>query len=738
MMVPDYVGCQELARNEWFLLCRGRHREDGKPVLLKTPCHDPASPFALRLLEHEYATLQRLSVPGVIRVHELLRYDRGCCLVLEDAGGTPLQALHPWRPRDLDALFKLAIQLATILSELHRQGVTHKHLNPWSILLHPTTNEVYLADFSLASWTVSETPTSLSLSLMPSTLAYLSPEQTGRMNRVVDYRTDFYSLGVTFYELLTGSRPFRSDDPLELIHSHIAKRPMPPSEIGASIPEPLSRIVMKLLAKTAEERYQSAIGLRADFEHCARQWTDRGEITPFPLGQQDMSDRFVVPQYLYGREQQLDALLGVFEQTCQGRSACVLVAGYAGIGKTTLIQELYKPLVRQRGYFIAGKFDQLARNIPYYALIQAFQQLVQRLLAEGEERLHVWRAQLTEALGVNSGVLAEVLPEIELILGIQPPVPALGPTEAQNRFIMVLQNFLSVLATPEHPLVVFLDDLQWVDAATLSLLPPLLTNPNLRCLCLIGAYHDNEVSTDHPLRKAQAALAEAGAQLYHISLPPLGLEDLTDMVQEALHNDLAEARPLAELLKRKTDGNPFFVIQFLKTLHQEGFITFDYDRRRWTYDMAAAAERLALAQLNLTAGRRAKSSTAYQAALTYFQVGIGLLTEAHWDCDYGLLFALHQEAAECDYLGGHFVEAEGALDWLLGRARTRLDKAKIYALKVLQYEHMSRYPEAIRTGREGLALFGLCFPDLPEEKQALWTPSSQLSRAFRGRVPLMR
>jgi predicted ATPase len=361
---------------------------------------------------------------------------------------------------------------------------------------------------------------------------------------------------------------------------------MPPSEIGASIPEPLSRIVMKLLAKTAEERYQSALGRRADFEHCARQWTDRGEITPFPLGQQDMSDSFVVPQYLYGREQQLDALLGAFEQPCQGRSASC----YAGIGKTTLIQELYKPLVRQLGYFIAGKFDQLARNIPYHVLIQAFQQLVQRLLAEGEERLHVWRAQLTEALGVNSGVLAEVLPEIELILGIQTPVPALGPSDAQYRFIRVLQNSLSVVATPEHPLVVFLDDLQWVDAATLSLLLPLLTNPDLRCLCLIGAYRDNEVSAEHPLPEAQAARAEAGAELYHISLPPLGLEDLTNMVQEAVHDDLAEARPLAELLKRKTDGNHFFVIQFLKTLHQEGFITFDYDRRRWIYDMAAIAQ----------------------------------------------------------------------------------------------------------------------------------------------------
>ncbi|MGH8070824.1 MAG: sigma 54-interacting transcriptional regulator [Candidatus Entotheonellia bacterium] len=861
MMAPEYEVYQELSRNEWFLLHRARCQEDGRPVLLKTPARDPMSPFEVRLLEHEYAILQGLALPGVIRVHEFRRHDHGCCLVLEDRGETPLQALLPWRQLDLDAFFKLAIQLATLLAELHRQEIIHKHLNPCSILIHPTTGEVCLADFSLASRAVSETPTSSPLALMPSTLAYLSPEQTGRMNRAVDYRTDFYSLGIIFYELLTGSSPFRCDDVLELIHCHIAKRPTPPREVAARIPEPLSWIVMKLLAKTAEERYQSALGLRADLEHCARQWAAQGDIAPFPLGQQDISDRFIVPQHLYGREQQLAELQRAFEQTCQGQSACLLVTGYAGIGKTTLIQELYKPLVRQRGYFIAGKFDQLARNIPYHAFIQAFRQLVQRLLAEGEERLHVWRAQLAAALGVNSGVLVEVLPEIELILGRQSPAPPLGPPEAQNRFIMVFQNFLSALATPEHPLVVFLDDLQWVDAATLSLLPPLLTNPDLRCLFLIGAYRDNEVSADHPLRKTQAALAEAGAQLYHITLPPLALEDLTDLVQESLHGDLADSRPLAELLKRKTDGNPFFVIQFLKTLHQEGFITFDYARRRWTYDMAAIAkaaitdnvvdlmsrkiqrlgprtqravslaacvgnrfdlhtlaivsaqtpeaaaadlqpatdeglllpaadtaavvaaatytflhdrvqqaayaqiadahkrpvhfqvgrlllaqwdragapeqvfdivrhlnfasalltddmEHLALAQLNVIAGQRAKSSTAYQAALMYFEAGIDLLTEAHWDVDYALLFTLQLETAECEYLSGRFVQAERTFDWLLDRAQTPLDKAKIYALKILQYEHMSRYTEAIRTGREGLALFGLSFPDLPEAKQA--------------------
>jgi predicted ATPase/transcriptional regulator with GAF, ATPase, and Fis domain len=860
-MVSGYEVCQELSHNQWFLLSRGRCQEDGRPVLLKTPAREPLSPFDVQLLEHEYTILQGLQLPGVIRVHEFLRHDRGCCLVLEDPGGMPLQALLPWRRLDLEAFFTLAIQLATLLGELHQQDIIHKHLNPSSILMHPTTGEVWLADFSLASRAVSETPGSFPLSLMPSTLAYLSPEQTGRMNRMVDYRTDLYSLGVTFYELLTGSLPFQSDDALELIHCHIAKLPTPPNEIAATVPQPLSQIVMQLLAKTAEERYQSARGLRADLEHCAREWTARGEIAVFPLGQQDISDRFVVTQHLYGREPQLEKLLRAFDQTCQGRSACMLVGGYAGIGKTTLIQELYKPLVRQRGYFIAGKFDQLARNIPYYALIQAFQQLVQRLLAEGEERLHAWREQLAVALGVNGRVLAEVLPEIELILGKQPPVPALGPTEAQNRFIMVLQNFFSVLATPEHPLVMFLDDLQWVDAATLSLLPPLLTNPGLRCLFLIGAYRDNEVDVDHPLQKTQTALAEAGAQLHHITLPPLGLEDLTHLVRESLHGTLAHALPLAELLKRKTDGNPFFVIQFLKTLYHEGFIAFDDERRRWTYDLSAIAkaaitdnvvelmsrkiqglesrtqravslaacvgnrvdlhtlaivsaqtpqsmavdlrqaideglllpsddtpvgvtaptytflhdrvqqaayaqiaamqkqvvhlqvgrlllaqwdrdrapeqvfdivrhlnfastlltddsERMALARLNLCAGQRAKSSTAYAAALMYFEAGIDLLTEAHWDADYALLFALYLGSAECEYLRGHFAQAEHTFDWLLEKARTALDQAKLYALKILQYEHMSRYTEAIRTARKGLALFDLSFPEGPEATQA--------------------
>ena len=861
MMIPGYEVYQELACNDSFRLCRGRCQEDGRAVLLKMPRHAPPSPLEVRLLEQEYAILQGCALSGVLGVAALLHADQGWCLVLDDRGGVPLPVLLATRRLDLDAFFALALQVTTILAEVHHHEIIHKHLTPWSILVHPTTGEVCLTDFSRAARTVSEPQASLPLALPSSTLAYLSPEQTGRMNRGVDYRTDFYALGVIFYELLTGSLPFHAEDTLALIHCHLAQLPLPPSTIAATIPEPLSQIVMQLLAKTAEERYQSALGLRADLAYCAQQWARHRAIAAFPLGQQDRSDRFVVPQRLYGREPQLDALLHAFEQICQGRSACMLVAGYAGIGKTTLIQELYKPLVRQRGYFIAGKCDQLARDIPYRALIQALQQLVHRLLAEGEARLQVWRAQLTSALGVHGGVLTEVVPEMALLLGPQPPVPPLGLTEAQQRFLMVVHNFLAVLATSEHPLVVFLDDLQWADTATLQLFRPLLTHPDLRALLVIGAYRDHEVSADHALRQTQAALTDAGAPLYHITVPPLGLEDLTHLVRDALHGDLAEARPLAALLQRKTDGNPFFVMQFLKTLHQEGCFTFDADRRCWTYEMdviatapitdnvvelmrhkiqqlpprtqravtlaacvghrcdlhtlaivsaqtleATAAdlqpaldaglllltsdtaamgsaatyaflhdrvqqaayaqiadehkhpvhlqvgrlllaqwdragapeqvfdiirhlnvaspgmtnvtERLALAQLNLMAGQRAKSSTAYAAALLYFKAGMTLLSNASWEVHYPLLFALHCEAAQCAYLCGDFDQAERAFDWLLARARTRLDQATIFTLKILQYEHTSRYTDAIRTGRDGLALFGIAFPDLPEERQA--------------------
>lgn len=480
-MIPGYDIIKEVSNNERYLLYHGRRQIDARPVLLKAPRRNPASAVDLAMLEREYDILQSLPIAGIMRPCALVRNQSSCALVLEDVDGIPLNALSVSKRVDLTSFFDIAIQLATILAELHRRDIIHQAISSCCVLVDPTAHQVLLTDFGGASTGASETRKQLPSYLFRAMLPYMSPEQTGRMNRVTDYRTDFYSLGVTLYELLTGRRPFESEDALELIHFHIAKQPTPPGAIDPAIPQVISDIVMKLLAKTAEERYQGALGLKHDLEVCARNWTAHGWITPFPLGQRDVSDRFLVPQKLYGREQEVECLLKVFDRTCEGPTALMLVAGYSGIGKTSLIQELYKPLVRQRGYFISGKFDQIAR-IPYGAFIQSFRGLVQQLLTESEDQLAGWRSRLSGALGTSGGVLAEVIPEIELILGAQAPPPPLGPAEAQNRFRLVFQNFVGALAMKEHPLVIFLDDLQWADSATLNLLEPLLTSPDIQFL----------------------------------------------------------------------------------------------------------------------------------------------------------------------------------------------------------------------------------------------------------------
>jgi predicted ATPase/transcriptional regulator with GAF, ATPase, and Fis domain len=869
-MTPDYELIEELSRNKWHTLSRGRRRKDHQPVLLKVTRHDPPGVADVELLEREFESLRSLSFAGIPRAYELLRFEGGCGLVLEDPGGLPLTSLFASRRPDLGSFFGLAIQLASILAELHKRDIIHRNVNPRSILLDPTDGQVALIDLGLASRSSAEIREPIPSTLLRGTVAYSSPEQTGRMNRSPDYRTDFYSLGVTLYELLTGAPPFASDDSLELIHWHIAKTPPPPDELDPAIPKVVSQVVMKLMAKTAEERYQSALGLKHDLEVCARAWAAKGEIPAFALGEYDTSDRFLISQKLYGREREVEELLGKFEQVCQGPTSMMLVHGYSGIGKTSLIQELYKPIVRQRGYYISGKFDQVARNTPFGAMIQAFRGLVQQLLTESEERLAQWRTRLSQALGGGGSVLAEVIPEIELIVGKQPQPPALGPTEALNRFQLAFQNFVGTIARREHPLVVFLDDLQWADSATLSLLQPLLTSPDVQCLFLIGAYRDNEVDAAHPLMRTLGALEAAGGRLHDVTLGPLRLQDLKQFIRDTLHGSLENAAPLARLVLEKTDGNPFFAIQFLKTLKQDGVFEFDYEQGCWAYRIEAIAddplsdniidlmtlkiqrlspktqqaltlaacigspfdastlaivsrqspeaaaadlkealdeglvlsrashyedsaslypepgtqdaayaflhdrvqqaayalipeerkqsvhlnlgrllrerldsrqgeerifdivhhlnlgsslilnedERLAVARLNLSAGRKAKSATAYEAALGCFKAGARLLGEERWESDYDLTFALHLEAAECQYLCGNFDEAELEFDALLERARTSLDKARVYGLRSVQYENLSRYEDALAVARHSLALFGVSFPDAARDKQA--------------------
>ena len=443
-----------------------------------------------------------------------------------------------------------------------------------------------LTGFGVASRLTRERQTLEPPESIAGTLAYMSPEQTGRMNRSIDSRSDLYSLGVTFYQMLTGALPFTASDPMEWVHCHVARRPAPPGERVANIPAAISKIVMKLLAKAAEDRYQSAAGLERDLRRCLAAWERQRRIDDFPLGEHDTPDRLLIPEKLYGRAREVETLLASFDRIIKsGVPELVLVTGYSGIGKSAVVNELHKALVPPRGLFASGKFDQYKRDIPYSTLVQAFQSLVRPLLSKSDIELATWRGAFLEALEPNARLMVDLVPELKLIIGGQPPAPAFEPQHAQNRFQLVLRRFIGVFARPEHPLALFLDDLQWLDAATLDLLEDLLTRSDLRHLMLIGAYRDNEVDVTHPLTRKLDAIRRAGAQAPEIRLAPLARDDLRQLIADALRCEPPGAAPLAQLVHEKTAGNPFFVIQFLHTLAEEGLLAFDHDAARWRWDL---------------------------------------------------------------------------------------------------------------------------------------------------------
>ncbi|HJR59426.1 MAG TPA: sigma 54-interacting transcriptional regulator [Vicinamibacterales bacterium] len=779
----------------------------------------------------------------------------------EPGGLMPLARRLGVGAADLRWFFRVTVNLCTSLAELHRRNVVHGRLNPANILVSADGEDVELVDLG-PGWR-------LGLDAADGggdAVAYVSPEQTGRINRAVDHRSDFYSLGATLYALLTGTPPFRSFDRLEVIHAHIAKTAQPPAAVDPLVPEQVSRIVMRLLAKSAEDRYQSAIGVRRDFEACERAWTATRTIPRFDPGRHDISERLLISPRLFGRDRELATLTEAFDRTCAGDTSLLLVSGYSGIGKTSLISELYQPLVRQRGYFVTGKFDQVARNIPYGAVIQAFRSLVWQLLTESEDRVADWRRRLSDMLGTHGGVLTEVVPEIEFVIGKQPAPPPVDPAEAQKRFRYAFHSFLGTVAREQNPLIVFLDDLQWVDAATLELLHGIVTAPEIRHLLVIGAYRDNEVDGRHPLSLATGRLQTAGAPVETLSLGPLRFPDVVAFLSDTLRCPPADVTALAKLIVDKTAGNPFFVIQFLKSLQQDGLLRFDTSLGTWRFDMnavaeagmtdnvidlmtgrirrlspgaqavltlaacignrfrwttlltvspltaeesaaglaealgagliepsgsqyegldqastaragytflhdrvqqaaydlipverrarvhlevgrlllteagtelpedrlfetvnhlnigakliSAPAERLAVARLNLAAGRKAKTSAAYEAACGYFEQGIALLREEHWESNYDLMFGLRLDAAECQYLAGRFEIAEQYFELLLARAATPLDRVKVHSLRIVLYENLSRYSDALSSARDALMPFGLTFPVNDDEASA--------------------
>lgn len=576
-------------------------RDDGSSIVVKLLKQDYPSPQELTRYRQEYAITRSLNLEGVIEAYTQQDYRRTLVILLEDFGGESLehwmrQQPETFCPMPLTALLRLAIELTDILGRIHTAHVIHKDLNPGNIVLNLETGVVKIIDFGIATQFSRTNPTFKSPHGLEGTLAYLSPEQTGRMNRSIDYRTDFYSLGVTFYELLTGQLPFPTTDILELVHCHIAKPPIPPQELSETIPKSVSDIVLKLMAKNAEDRYQSAWGIKADLERCAEQLSVSGQINDIQPGIQDVSDRFQIPQKLYGREVEIAALLAAFERVAGKRngtesdnipasSEMLLVSGYSGIGKSALVQELYKPITAKRGYFISGKFDQFGRNIPYSAIVDALRKLMQQLLGESEDRVRHWRSNLLSALGNNGQIIIDVIPEVESIVGKQPPLPEVGSTEAQNRFNLVFQKFIRACCSDGHPLVIFLDDLQWVDSATLKLIELILSDREMQSLLLIGAYRDNEVTSAHPLMATLEKLKQETVAIDRIMLAPLELGAVAQLIAETLHMPTESIASLAKLVWRKANGNPYFTNEFLKTLYIEDLIVFNMDRRCWQWDV---------------------------------------------------------------------------------------------------------------------------------------------------------
>ncbi|MEH2195255.1 MAG: AAA family ATPase [Nostoc sp.] len=587
--ITGYRISEELYNGSRTVVYRGYRDNDSLPVVIKL-LKNPYPTFSeLVQFRNQYTIAKNLNSPLIISTYSLEPYQNGYALVMEDFGGISLKdyftSVDPRYIASVQEFLEIAIALSNTLDILYRERIIHKDIKPSNILINPETKQIKLIDFSIASLLSRETQAFINPNVLEGTLAYISPEQTGRMNRGIDYRTDFYSLGVTFYELLTGELPFSSKDPMELVHCHIAK-PAPNLRERVKrkeIPQVLCDLVSKLMAKNAEDRYQSALGLKFDLEDCLYQLQKTGRVNGFEIARRDLCDRFIIPDKLYGRETEVSTLLQAFERVSLGATEMMLVAGFSGIGKTAVVNEVHKPIVRQRGYFIKGKYDQFQRNIPFSAFVQAFRDLIGQLLTESDGQIQQWRNQILEAVGENGQVIIEVIPELSRIIGEQPAAIELSGTAAENRFNLLFQKFIQVFTSLEHPLVMFLDDLQWADSASLKLMQLLMADT--KHLLLIGAYRDNEVNPGHPLMLTLSEIQQNQATISTITLAPLSQEQVNQLVADTLKCTESLAWTLSKLVYQKTQGNPFFATQFLKALHQDGLIEFNFDSGFWQCDI---------------------------------------------------------------------------------------------------------------------------------------------------------
>ncbi|MFQ4143048.1 AAA family ATPase [Chlorogloeopsis sp. ULAP02] len=923
--LPGYRIVEQIYLGSKTIVYRGTREQDHKTVIIKVIRNEYPSFDEIAQFRNQYSITKNLNLSGIVKTYSLENYRNGYAIVMEDFGGI---SLKHWleknietSPLNLQLFLNISIQIASILDGLHRHRIIHKDIKPANILIHPSTKEVRIIDFSIASVLPRELQGLTSPNVLEGTLAYISPEQTGRMNRGIDYRADFYSLGVTFFELLAGQLPFTTIDQMELVYCHIAKEPPHISCINPKIPSILCSIISKLMAKNAEDRYQSALGLKYDLEACQQQWQQTQKIDSFELATRDISDHFIIPEKLYGRHREVETLLAAFERVTGGKTEMILVAGDPGVGKTAVVNEIHKPIVRQRSYFIRGKFDQFQRDIPFSAWIEAFRDLIRQLLSESDAQIQKWQEQILLVLGDQAQVITNVIPQLEQIIGKQPEVTELSVSAAENRFNLLFQRFIQVFSSQGHSLVIFLDDLQWADAASLKFIQ-LLVSSNSYChkpiferedsvvyhqdldrydseliaetqdsLLLIGAYRDNEVSKAHPLYLTLNNSEKDGATINIITLKNLNQSDLNRLIADTLHCTETLAVPLTQMTFAKTKGNPFFATQFLKSLHSDGLINFYFDLGYWQYNLTQIktlsltddvvefmvlqieklpkptqeilklaacignqfdlkslsivyeknitdtasdlwialheglilpqtdnyklftengdrllsindvetstplpkykfvhdrvqqaaytlipkakkqtihlkigrlllnrisqieqeknifslvnqfniavdliveqTERYQLANMNLIAGQRALASTAYTAALKYLITGIELLEDNKWHNQYELTLALYETAAEAASLAGSLEQMEEFIQEVLVQAKTLLEKVKVYEVKIQAYTSQNKLSAAIAIARQALNLFGVSFPDNPNEsdiQQALSETSKLVAK----------
>ncbi|MBF0327623.1 MAG: serine/threonine-protein kinase PknK, partial [Nitrospirae bacterium] len=869
MQIAGYKINNKIQEDAQSIICRGYREYDNRPVLFKIGKKQHSSNVSSDGIYKSYELSKNLDIDGILKPYAVEWQSGVSALVLEDFDGRLLKNAVSDKFFDTKSFLKTAINLCDALSSIHNHDIIHGVIKSSNIFINQDLGNVKFVDLGLAMLFQRGTQIPRSYYPVLGTADYVSPEQTGRVDYLVDSRTDLYSLGIIFYEMLTGRLPFLARDVLEMISCHIAKLPIPPHEHNNAIPVVLSDIVLKLLAKSPDERYQSAYGLKSDLKKCLDDFDNHRNVEAFPLGRLDASITLPISSRLYGRENELMLLSEAFDRSCKKRSEVMLVAGYSGIGKSLLVNELYKDVIKTDGFFISGKFDQYKRNIPYSALIEAFNSLIQKILSSDETKLRSWKAGIEKALGADGAIITEILPDLEFVIGRQPAVQQLPAKEAQYRFHLVFRKFMSVFATSEHPLALFLDDLQWADAATLKLIKYLTADAPSKAVLFIAAYRDNEVSPEHPVIKSVIAMKEAGAVVNTIELQPIKTGSIKKLLSDTLNCGEDKVESLSSLIMNKTGGNPYFLHQFLKALYAKKLLGFDSDSRLWTWNenkikeiestenvlemifvrinelSTEAREFISIAscmgntfdlqvladirdrseaetfsavfelinmglitsglfsrkgtikniteasiskkslafrfshdrvqqaaytllpkskraethlkianymiahseedefedsifevanqfnnsidliteqdykhkvsKLYLTAALKAKAATAYEPALRYIKTGMLLLPPESWTSDYELTFLFQITRAECEYLNGHFDDSDAVLSDIFRHARSNLDNARAYEIKINLYNNQDRMKDAVEIGLDALRLFGIDLPDNQED-----------------------